>query len=247
MKIKTIIFILMLSHSTVSVSAECVVLLHGLARASSSMGELENKLTKEGYFVVNIEYPSRKKSISQLSEIAVGGGLEKCSKNFSYPVNFVTHSLGGILVRQFYKNNPPENVKRVVMLGPPNNGSEVVDSLKTMPGYELLNGPAGMQLGTKKNDIPKNLGPVNFDVGIIAGTQSINLVLSAFLPNPDDGKVSVESTKVEGMCGFVALPVTHPFLMKNNQVISEVISYLAHGEFASKNAMNYCTEGDFGR
>jgi len=249
MKINTraILFTLMMSYSAISISAECVVLLHGLARTSSSMNEMEQRLMDERYHVVNIDYPSRKEEIARLSEIAVGSGLELCRKNSSSPVNFVTHSLGGILVRQFYKNHPPENVKRVVMLGPPNNGSEVVDNLKNMLGYELLNGPAGMQLGTGETDVPKSLGTVNFELGVIAGTQSINLILSTFLPNPDDGKVSVESAKVEGMCGFVALPVTHPFLMKNDQVINEVIHFLSEGEFKNKNAKNYCSDDGYGK
>ena len=219
-------------------SAECVVLLHGLARTSNSMNELETKLTNEGYFVVNVNYPSRTKGILELSEIAVNDGLNQCSKANSSPVNYVTHSLGGILVRQFYKNHQPSNVNRVVMLGPPNNGSEVVDNLKNAPGYDLINGPAGMELGTSDTDIPKTLGPVNFELGVIAGTQSINLILSTFLPNPNDGKVSVESTKVEGMCGFITLPVTHPFLMTNDKVISEVIYFLRNGVFISKSSNN---------
>lgn len=233
---------LTLLYSVNVYSAECVVLLHGLARTSGSMNELEQKLVKEGYYVANIDYPSRKKDIVELSEIAVNEGLDKCNENNASPVNFVTHSLGGILVRQYYKNHDPGNVKRVVMLGPPNNGSEVVDNLKDTPGFELLNGPAGMQLGTQDNDVPKSLGPVNFELGVIAGTQSINLLLSTFLPNPDDGKVSVESTKVDGMSGFVALPATHPFLMKNDQVIDEVINFLEHGKFQSKLAINHAAE-----
>lgn len=237
-----ILLMLTLLYSVNVYSAECVVLLHGLARTSGSMNELEQKLVKEGYYVANIDYPSRKKDIVELSEIAVNEGLDKCNENNASPVNFVTHSLGGILVRQYYKNHAPENVNRVVMLGPPNNGSEVVDNLKDTPGFELLNGPAGMQLGTQDNDVPKSLGPVNFELGVIAGTQSINLLLSTFLPNPDDGKVSVESTKVDGMSGFVALPATHPFLMKNDQVIDEVINFLEHGKFQSKLAINHAAE-----
>lgn len=230
--------LLLLLFSAESISAECVVLLHGLARTSNSMNELETKLMAEGYYVANVDYPSRSKGIIELSQIAVNDGLNKCSKSKSSPVNYVTHSLGGILVRQYYKDHLPSNVKRVVMLGPPNQGSEVVDNLKDMPGYELINGPAGMELGTSNTDIPTNLGPVNFELGVIAGTQSINLILSTYLPNPDDGKVSVESTKVEGMCGFITLPVTHPFLMTNDKVISEVISFLKKGVFESESASN---------
>jgi len=242
------LIILFLSASffcTHSASAECVVLLHGLARTSASMNKLEKKLVQEGYYVVNIDYPSRKNPISKLSKIAINEGLRKCSENNSSPVNFVTHSLGGILVRHYYKNHSPENLKRVVMLGPPNKGSEVVDNLKNVPGFELLHGPAGMQLGTQEDDIPKSLGPVNFELGIIAGTRSINLILSSFLPNPDDGKVSVESAKVVNMRGFIALPVTHTLMMRNNKVIEEVISFLKNGEFKSDAAVNYSTSDIF--
>jgi len=223
-------------------SVECVILLHGLARTSGSMEELENKLSKEGFFVANIDYPSRKMKIEQLAEVAVNLGLKRCDEKSASPINFVTHSLGGILVRQFYKKHAPKDVKRVVMLSPPNNGSEVVDNLKNIPGYELFNGPAGMQLGTGEGDIPKSLGEVNFELGVIAGTQSINLILSTYLPNPDDGKVSVESTKVKGMCGFVSLPVTHSFIMTNDNVISEVISFLSAGKFKHESAISYCSD-----
>ncbi len=204
------------------------------------MDKLGNALAHIGYYVVNIDYPSRKMPIKALAEIAVGEGLNKCSEGNAIPVNFVTHSLGGILVRQYYYQHKSKAVKRVVMLGPPNQGSEVVDNLKNIPGFKLLNGPAGMQLGTGDKDIPKSLGPVNFELGVIAGTQSINLILSAFLPNPNDGKVSVASAKVLGMCGFITLPTTHPFMMKNKQVIGEVINFLKDGKFKDESAITHC-------
>ncbi|MDE1465893.1 esterase/lipase family protein [Spartinivicinus poritis] len=227
-------------YSITSLSQECVVLLHGLVRTASSMEKLAIELSKVGFYVVNIDYPSRDKPVEVLAEIAVSEGLKQCKKQNAIPVNYVTHSLGGILVRQYYQQHTPMHVKRVVMLAPPNQGSEVVDNLKNVPGFGLINGPAGRQLGTDKNSIPSQLGPVNFELGVIAGTQSINLILSTFLPNPDDGKVSVERTKVEGMCGFIALPTTHPFIMSNNLVIKEVKNYLKNGKFESKSAVSSC-------
>ena len=215
----------------VAQAKECVVLLHGLARTADSMKALEKRLALEGYIVVNVDYPSRKYPIETLAEIAVGQGIEECTKKSATKINFVTHSLGGILVRVYLKSNRRDDIGRVVMLGPPNQGSEVVDNLKNAPGFELLNGPAGMQLGTKSSDIPKSLGPVNFDLGVIAGTQSINLILSTFIPGQNDGKVSVESAKVKGMHDFVTLPTTHPFMMKNAAVIDQTVYFLQHGQF----------------
>lgn len=243
MNIKQCVLLLTIGlYSASAVSAECVVLLHGLARSSSSMEEMQQKLSAKGFYVANVNYPSRTMAIPELAELAVNKGLEQCKKALATPINFVTHSMGGILVRQYYKQHTPENLGRVVMLGPPNKGSEVVDNLKDVAGFELLNGPAGMQLGTAENDIPKSLGEVNFELGIIAGTRSINLLLSTYLPNPDDGKVSVESTKVKGMCGFVALPVTHPFMMKNNGVIEQVIAFLKSGAFSHEDSAKYCSQ-----
>ncbi|WP_076413273.1 triacylglycerol lipase [Shewanella sp. UCD-KL12] len=214
-----------------SVAKECVVLLHGLGRSASSMEKLEEILTENGYIVANINYPSRKMPIESLANVAVTEGLEQCELLNTKQVNFVTHSLGGILVRQYYSQHSADSINRVVMLGPPNQGSELVDKLGSIPGYELITGEAGTQLGTDINSVPRRLGPVNFDLGVIAGTQSINLLMSSMLPNPDDGKVSVAATKAEGMNDFIALPTIHSHMMKNDAVIAEVIYFLNHGEF----------------
>ena len=215
-----------------ALSNECVILLHGLVRSAASMKALEERLQHEGYDVRNIDYPSRDHPIEILAEEAVGRGIQECEQKSPTKINFVTHSLGGILVRMYSKKNGNTKIHRVVMLGPPNQGIEVVDKLKNTLGFELLNGPAGLQLGTGLSDIPKSLGPVNFDLGVIAGTQSINLILSILLPDRDDGKVSVESTKVAGMKDFVSLPVTHPLMMKNEAVIEQTVHFLRHGSFS---------------
>ena len=145
--------------------------------------------------------------------------------------SFLLPSMGGILVRMYLKANKRDDIGRVVMLGPPNQGSEIVDALKDLTVFELLNGPAGLQLGTGPADVPKALGPVDFELGVIAGTQSINLLLSTLLPGDNDGKVSVESTKVERMKDFVALPTTHPLMMRNQAVIDQTLHFLRHGQF----------------
>lgn len=227
MVIRLLTIIIFFSYSLAQ--AECVILLHGLVRSNTSMKKMEMALQRAYYTVANIDYPSRKYPIEELAEKAISRGLAQCPKDAK--VNFVTHSLGGILVRQYLHNHKIEKLNRVVMLGPPNKGSEVVDRLKDFPGFKMINGEAGLQLGTGEFSIPNQLGSVKFDLGIIAGTKSINLILSNFLPNPDDGKVSVESTKVDGMNDHIEMPVTHPFMMKNDKVIMQVIHYLRQGKF----------------
>lgn len=208
---------------------DCVILLHGLARSASSMEKIEKALTDNHYEVVNDGYPSRQDTIENLAATYIPKAVDKCEGKKH--IHFVTHSMGGILLRQYLSEHTINNLQHVVMLGPPNNGSEVVDKLKDIPGFSAINGPAGSQLGTSPHDLPKRLGKANFSLGIIAGTQSINLILSTMIPNPDDGKVSVQSTKLEGMADHIAMPVTHPFMMKNQKVIDQISHFLLEGKF----------------
>lgn len=209
----------------------CVVLLHGLARTSGSMEVLAQALNEAGWHTANVDYPSRDYEVAELSAAAVGQGMAACQGTGADRIDAVTHSLGGILMRDFFSDNTIEAFGRLVMLGPPNHGSEVVDNLRDIPGFEALNGPAGLQLGTEATSVPNSLGPVTVDTAVIAGTTSINLLLSNYLPNPDDGKVSVASARLEGMCAFLTLPVSHPFIMSDEAVIEQVIRYLSTGKF----------------
>lgn len=226
---KKLNFIIILVFMSASSHASCVILLHGLARTSGSMEKLEERLTAEKFQVINLGYPSRDDTIGVLARRAIDPALEQC--NADQEVSFVTHSLGGILVRQYLSQQEIPNLKHVVMLGPPNKGSEVVDKMGNVPGFNLINGRAGMQLSTNSTSVPNTLGAANFDVGIVAGTKSVNLILSYLIPGRDDGKVSVGNTKLKGMNDHIVLPVTHTFMMKNKDVIAQTIHYLNNGKF----------------
>ena len=211
--------------------AERVVLLHGLGRSAGSMKKLEKTLLEKGYSAHNVSYASTHKSIEQLAEEAIGPELKLCPAE--YKLHFVTHSLGGILVRQYLSLHEVASLGRVVMLGPPNKGSQVVDKLGRFPGFHLINGDAGLQLGTGEGSVPNQLGAANFDLGIIAGTRSIDPILSHMIAGVNDGKVSVENTKLEGMCDHIVMDVTHTFMMRNSKVIEQVIHYLENGRFSA--------------
>ena len=232
-------YIILTIACTFSLTAEsaCIVLLHGLARTENSMNYLQGQLENEGYKVVNIGYPSRKHTIDKLTRKAITPALEFCKEESE--INFVTHSLGGIVVRYYLSKHTLPRLKHVVMLAPPNKGSELVDKLGKLPGYKLLNGDAGLQLGTDVDSIPSQLGKANFDLGIIAGSSSINWILSSLIPSTDDGKVSIENTKLEGMNDHIVLPVSHPFIMRDDETISQIIYYLKNGKFYSG------ADGDF--
>ena len=225
-----LIFVLALNFAKPAFAEDCVVLLHGLARVSNSMGELETKLIRAGFSVANINFQSRKHQIDFLSYDAVSRGINECFENNPVKVHFITHSLGGILVRHFFKEHSLVNLGRVVMLGPPNQGSELVDRLKSFPGFSLL-GPAGKALGTDVDSIPRKLGPISFELGVIAGTRNITPLGFFWLDRPNDSVVTVESTKVEGMSEHISLPVTHTLMMRNNTVIDHSINFLKSGHF----------------
>ncbi|NNJ98848.1 MAG: alpha/beta hydrolase [Desulfatitalea sp.] len=213
------------------IHAEHVILLHGLARTERSLSTLENHLKAKGYKVLNVGYPSRHNPIEVLAETVISSGIERCRNNGAVRIHFITHSLGGILVRYYLAHHDIPELGRVVMLAPPNGGSEVVDKLGKCPPFRWLNGPAGDQLGTDRGSIPRTLGPVDFDLGVIAGDRSINLFLSFLIPGRDDGKVSIENTKVDGMSDFTVVHTSHPFIMKNRRAIDQAIVFLQKGRF----------------
>ena len=226
-----IVFVLLLSSSP-ALAADCVVLLHGLARTAMSMNPMQRALIDEGFETANIDYASRDDTIEVLAEIVIPEGLEACrSKGSVGHIHFVTHSLGGILLRQYLSMHPIPDLGRVVMLGPPNQGSVAVDELRNVPGFDWLNGPAGLQLGKGQDSVPLKLGPATFELGVIAGNRTIDPITSSVLENPDDGRVSVEDTKLDGMADFIVVEHSHAFMMRMRRPIDLTIRFLNSGSF----------------
>ncbi len=207
-----------------------VILLHGLGRSVGSMTALERALTAHGYSVRNVGYPSRDADLEELV-VHLAGEVKRCCEAQDVPVHFVTHSMGGILVRAFLAEHRPENLGRVVMLAPPNGGSEWVDALRDSHLFALA-GPAAGELGTDAESAPTRLGPVDFELGVLIGNKSWNPLGSWLIPGDDDGTVAVDSARIEGMKDFRVVDESHTFIVRSPEVIAEVIHFLGHGEFS---------------
>ncbi len=209
---------------------EDVVLLHGLARSAWAMRPLASALEQAGYRVHNLDYPSTQSTPAQLVA-HLDEQLRSCCAD-AVRLHFVTHSLGGILVRAYLADHDVPALGRVVMLAPPNHGSEYVDALGDWKLFPLLLGPTATQLGTDAESLPNRLPDPDFELGVIAGTGGPHWLGDAVIDGPNDGTVAVRSTRVGGMRDFLAVDVSHTFIMRDPVVVEQTIAFLRDGHFA---------------
>lgn len=209
--------------------AAWVVLLHGLLRSAYSMNLLARDLARAGYRVRNVGYPSRPYDVADLVERYVRPAIEGCGVD--RPVHLVTHSLGGILVRYYLQSRRLPAGSRIVMLAPPNHGSEVADFVRDWRVYRWLMGAVGQQLGTGPDGIVRHLRPIPEEVGVIAANRTLQPWFSPLFDGANDGVVSVESARLEGMRDFIVVDHSHTLLMFDRGVRAQVMRFLDEGRF----------------
>lgn len=239
-KILSLVFLLPFlfpAYSAVS-KKKCVILLHGLARSHHSMTKLELMLRRYHYVVINQDYPSTKKSIKQLANTYLPPMINSCLKQHAPYINFVTHSMGGILVQLYLQHHTIPHLKRIVMLSPPNHGSPVADLLHDNWIFKMMTGPAGQELTTWKISTPNQLHLGHqYDIGIITGTFNFVPFLNYLFKEPNDGAVSISSAKSKMMKDFLVLHASHPFIMENTLVHQQILYFLNFGKFKHYSAL----------
>tara|TARA_B100001989_G_scaffold252975_1_gene237295 strand:+ start:3080 stop:3751 length:672 start_codon:yes stop_codon:yes gene_type:complete len=211
---------------------ESVVLLHGILRSRIDMFPITKYLENKGYDTLNILYPSREQSLEDLTNF-VHDKMQNCDHcQSNKTLHFVTHSMGSLIARYYITIHKPENLGKVVMLGPPNTGSEFADWLSDTkiiaPLFKHIYGPAGGQLRTDYAHIDKE---INYPLGVIAGNVSVNPLAPWVLPGEHDGIVPVERTKIEGMADHIVVQATHSFMMFNPSVMEQIYHFLQNSKF----------------
>ncbi len=214
-----------------SASQGGVVLLHGIARSSRSLNKMQRAIEAAGFATLNLDYPSRKQPLGRLAA-DIHPAVARFAGGFEGPIHFVAHSMGGLLTRVYIAAYRPQQLGRVVMLGTPNGGSEVADRLKAFALYRAYFGPAGQQLATMRDPATAALLPaIDYPVGIIAGNRSVDPISSVLLPKPNDGKVSVQNTRLAGMTDHIVVATAHPWLMRYRPAIEQTVTFLRNGRF----------------
>lgn len=203
-----------------------MVLLHGLWRGWRAMQPLARAFQAEGFSTLNIPYPSGRLPVDRLAE-RIRHQIEKIDAR--QPVHFITHSLGGILLRTLLTGNPPWQTGRVVMLAPPNNGSEIVDWSKNHPLLHQVLGPAGRSLSS--DGIPSQLPdlPPGVEAAVIMGSRSSIPLFTKLLGKKNDGIVTAERGKISGLKGFSVIEADHTFIQMHPRTIQLSLDFLKTG------------------
>ena len=204
--------------------ADAVILLHGLWRSVWAMEPMAKYLHAQGFHTINVPYPSFRKPMDEITQIVqkaiqLHGGDRK--------VHFVTHSLGGIVTRQLLEKIPVRQTGRVVMLAPPNQGSEIIDWLEYCKPLRATLGPAGKALATGNVNAP--ILPEHVDTAVIMGKRSVIPFFRAFLESENDGIVSVNRGKIDGMNEFHVLDTDHTFIASDPQTMEMTSAFLRDG------------------
>ncbi len=204
-----------------SAPRDWVVLLHGLFASCHSMRKLENRITEVGYAVLNWGYPTWLRSTEQNVRRLLPQ-LEILQNDPSVrTINFVTHSMGGILARCALHLGGDAKVKRLVMLAPPNRGSHLT-RISLGPFAWCL--PAIADLSEAPSSLPNRLE--------VASQESMSQVEIGVIAAASDFIVPIANTKLSNQRDHCVLRTSHFRLPNHEMAVRYVLSFLQSGTFA---------------
>jgi hypothetical protein len=217
-----------------------VITLHGLIRSRDHMAGLGRYLAEQGGWQwINVSYASTRRSLDEhaLSLARVLDGLEGIDE-----IDFVCHSLGNLVVRRYLGEancdqprwQPDARIRRMVMLGPPNNGAQFAELFKQNELFSLVTGPSGKQLARDFSQTQKLLATPGFPFAILAGGRGDGRGANPLLEGDDDWIVSVEETRLAGARDFRLVNCLHGRMMDDPTVQQYVLAFLRHGCFTTE-------------
>jgi pimeloyl-ACP methyl ester carboxylesterase len=219
---------------------KAVLVLAGLGDPRAIAGDMTGFLHDRGGFMAAcVAYPSLFDDIGQHAKsldsvIRHLDGIEE--------IDFVGHSMGNIVIRRYlgdqtdaaHGKQPDRRIKRIVMLGPPNQGAELAEKLGDNRAFMAVFGASGQQLGKRWNELKPTLATPQCEFGIIAGGRGEDHGYNPLLPGDNDGIVTVASTRLAGARDFLLVNEVHFSLFHSANVQARVLEFLKHGCFVSE-------------
>ncbi len=223
------------ARSLPPMSGRAVVLIHGIIRSSHSFSTMKAALSADDVEVIGFDYPSTQASIEQSADylhrmLESLEGIER--------IDFVVHSMGGLIVRQYLSGHRDPRIQRMVMLGVPNHGANLANMLKNVPLFKAIYGPAGAQLCEGPDAYVSCLPVPDFPFAVIAGGSGTARGFNPWIAGDDDGTVAVESTRLAGAADFLRVPALHTFMMRDPAVVAATQRFLAGGTLSETGVAN---------
>ena len=229
-----------------------LVLLHGIYGKSSDMESIAQNF-KDNYRIINIQYPTTKETAEEISDLYIEPNIEnikeqifsenfhkkienqyyeitensnKINKNFNQNVkiNFVAHSMGTGILRYYLKENPLENLGKVVFISPPSHGSHLADVLFVDKLPSML-GKVVPQFSTKKDSFVNQLGEPDYDYMILIGNKTNNPLYSMIIRGKDDGMVPLKTAKMKSDNFKIIENTTHTSILKDKRTMKEISEF----------------------
>lgn len=208
-----------------------VVVVHGWAWLRDAMRPTVRFLHRQGYHVISVHYDSREEMPEAVVSDRIAPAVAAHCTDPERKIHFVGHSMGCLMIRAYLRDDAPSALGRVVLLAPPNQGIELVDRMKDWGLFCRIFGEPARLLGTAEDGFARRLGPVAYPAGVIMGCEVGLPVLSSMLPGPDDGVVTVESGRLEGMKDFLTVRCMHMTLPGHPVVLRQTVGFLRRGVF----------------